>query len=562
MKTLLVAINAKYEHEGLAVWCLKAACQYKGFTTTVRQYSINDSDQRIWASLMEEHPDVIAFSCYIWNRELILKLISDLKKAKPECVIIVGGPEVSYEGSEVDFSAAGADFVVKGEGEGKLPALLEALREGGLSGAHALPIIENQCQEELGYRSPFVPEYLNRIKDRIAYIESSRGCPYRCAYCLSSESQGLVFFPLEEVKADIEDLVASGARVIKFVDRSFNVNEKHSLGIWDFIKKFPREKVTFHFEINPDRLTRDQIESLMSMPPGLVQVEAGIQSVNPMTLQEVSRVMNVDLALKNIKTLVDRGNVHVHADLIAGLPYESLDSFKESFNRIYETRPHHLQLGFLKLIQGTRIRREAQKHGYKYRDYPPYEVIENQYVSSDDMLRLKGVEEVLDRTYNSGRFSLTLDYLLDYFPTPFDLYEGFAAFLRGRDQLYQPVSAARLFELVREFALGLSKMDDLALDSFIALDYACSLKTTVIPTFLEHSRVKAMDSKTMLESVMEDGWKKEYRKRFLLLQGCFPFKKGEGFRGEGNTIVVDLTHIDPITGRVVPKPIYPNMKTG
>ncbi len=562
MKTLLVAINAKYEHEGLAVWCLKAACQYKGLPVTVRQYSINDSDQRIWASLLEEYPDVIAFSCYIWNREMVLKLISDLKKAKPHCIIIVGGPEVSYEGSELDYNAAGADFIVKGEGEGKLPPLLTALGEGGVASANALLETEDRCREEMGYRSPFVPEYLNRIRDRIAYIESSRGCPYRCAYCLSSESQGLVLFPLEEVMADIEGLVASGAKVIKFVDRSFNVNEKHSLEIWEFIRKFPREKITFHFEINPDRLTKAQMESLMSMPTGLVQVEAGIQSVNPRTLREVSRVMDVDLALQNIKSLVDKGNIHVHADLIAGLPYEGMESFKESFNRIYGVKPHHLQLGFLKLIHGTRIRREAEKHGYKYREYPPYEVIENQYLSSDDMLRLKGVEEVLDRTYNSGRLSLTLDYLLNYFSTPFDLYEGFALFLKARSQLYQPVSAARLFELLRDYALELENMDTLALDSYIALDYACSLKNTVIPDFLSDSPIKALDSRTLLETTLEGGWKKEYRKRFLVLEGSFPLKKGEGFKKYENTMVVDTTLVDPVTGRVVPKPIYPDTKKG
>ncbi len=562
MKTLLVAINAKYEHEGLAVWCLKAACQYKGLPVTVRQYSINDSDQRIWASLLEEHPDVIAFSCYIWNREMVLKLISDLKKAKPHCIIIVGGPEVSYEGSELDYNAAGADFIVKGEGEGKLPPILTALGEGGVASANALLEIEDRCREEMGYRSPFVPEYLNRIRDRIAYIESSRGCPYRCAYCLSSESQGLVLFPLEEVKADIEGLVASGAKVIKFVDRSFNVNEKHSLEIWEFIRKFPREKITFHFEINPDRLTKAQMESLMSMPTGLVQVEAGIQSVNPRTLREVSRVMDVDLALQNIKSLVDKGNIHVHADLIAGLPYEGMESFKESFNRIYEVKPHHLQLGFLKLIHGTRIRREAEKHGYKYREYPPYEVIENQYLSSEDMLRLKGVEEVLDRTYNSGRLILTLDYLLNYFSTPYELYEGFALFLKVRSQLYQPVSAARLFELLRDYALELENMDTLALDSYIALDYACSLKNTVIPDFLSDSPIKALDSRTLLETTLEGGWKKEYRKRFLVLEGSFPLKKGEGFKKYENTMVVDTTLVDPVTGRVVPKPIYPDTKKG
>lgn len=554
MKTLLVAINAKYEHEGLAVWYLNAACKREDIPVTVRQYSINDSAQRVWASIMEEHPDVVAFSCYIWNREQVLNLISDIKKAKPDCAIIVGGPEVSYEGSEVDYKAAGAEFIIKGEGEGKLPPLLRILEKEGIASARALLETENLCQEETDYISPFVPEYLSRIRDRIAYIESSRGCPYRCAYCLSSESRGLVLFPLEEIKKDIEKLVTAGAKVIKFVDRSFNVNEGHSLDIWNFIRRFPKEKVTFHFEINPDRLSPAQMESLLSMPSGLVQIEAGIQSVNLKTLQEVSRIMNVEIAIQNLKTLVSQGNIHVHTDLIAGLPFEDLESFMQSFNRVYEVRAHNLQLGFLKLIHGTRIRREAQKHGYKYRDYPPYEVIENQYLSADDLLILKGVEEILDRTYNSGRLILTLEYLLGYFSTPFLLYETIASFFKKEGLLYQPISAARLIELMRKFAFGLKGMDSFTLDSFIALDYACSLKNTVLPEFLEDSQVKALDGKTLLESTIEGGWKKEYRKRFLVISGSFPLKNEEDFQRSENRMVVDMAIIDPVTGRAVPRP--------
>lgn len=555
MKILLVAINAKYEHEGLAVWYLKAACQNRGIPVDVRQYSINDSDQRIWASLLGEHPDVVAFSCYIWNRELTLNLISDLKKARPGCTVIVGGPEVSYEGSETDFYAYGADLVIKGEGEGIFPPVLAILKDDGIKAARAFLDTRERCQEEMGYLSPFVPEYLNRIKDRIAYIESSRGCPYRCAYCLSSESKGLVLFPLDQVEEDIEALVASGAKVIKFVDRSFNVNEAHSLGVWDFIRRFPREKVTFHFEINPDRLTPAQMESLLTMPAGLVQVEAGIQSVNPDALKEVSRVMNVDKALENLKTLIQKGNIHVHADLIAGLPYEAMESFRHSFNRVYEVRAHHLQLGFLKLIHGTRIRREAEKHGYKYRSYPPYEVIENQYLSSDELLVLKGVEEVIDRTYNSGRLSLTLEYLLRYFNTPFELYDALAVFFREKGLLYQPMSALRLFQLVREFSLGIAAMNSLELDSFIALDYASSLKNTVLPDFLAESEVKVLDPKPVLESILDGGWKKEYRKRFMVLAGSFPLKIGADFEPKGNRIVMDVENIDPISGRAVIKPV-------
>jgi len=553
MKTLLIAINAKYEHENLAVWCLNAACLKHDIPATVKQYSINDSMQRIWASILEESPHVAAFSCYIWNRELVVKLIGDLKKARPECTIIVGGPEVSYEGSENEFYSIGADFVVKGEGEEILPLLLKAIKEQDLNEAKALlekPVV---CKER-EYTSPYTAEYLERIKDRIAYIESSRGCPYRCSYCLSSESTGLVYYPLEAIFDDIKKLVDAKARVIKFVDRSFNVNEEHSLKIWDFIREFENERVTFHFEINPDILTKRQMDSLLSMPVGLVQLEAGIQSVNPKTLKEVSRVMKVPKAVENLKTLMDKGNIHIHVDLIAGLPYEDMDSFRESFNTIYQIGAHHLQLGFLKLLHGTRIRREAELHGYKFRDYPPYEVIENKYISAEEMLEIKDIEEALDRTLNSGRFTFTLKYLENYFAEPFELYKGFAGFLKNRGRLYQPIAAASLFGLLRDYALKIDGINRLELDSLIALDYACSIKSTVLPEFLNDSDVKALDVKILLEKLPGLGWKNEYRKRFMVLEGRFPSIFEGKITSIENRMIVDTTDIDPVTRRANAKP--------
>lgn len=553
MKTLLIAVNAKYEHENLAVWCLNAACLKQSIPVTVMQYSINDSMQRIWASILEESPDVAAFSCYIWNRELLIKLISDLKKARPECKIIVGGPEVSYEGSEDEFYSVGADFVVKGEGEEKFPLLLKALAEQNVKDVKDLLTKPDSCMQS--YVSPFVSEYLNRIENRIAYIESSRGCPYRCSYCLSSESRGIVHYPISDIQSDINKLVDAGCKIIKFVDRSFNVNEKHALAIWDFIRSFEKDNVTFHFEINPDILTKIQIDSLHAMPSGLVQVEAGIQSVNPKTLNEVSRVMNVDKAIDNLKTLIGKGNLHVHIDLIAGLPYEDIHSFKESFDRIYQIKAHHLQLGFLKLLHGTRMRNEAKKHGYVYREYPPYEVISNKYISSEELLVLKGVEEALDRTYNSGRFIYTLEYLENYFLSPFELYEGFADFLKKQGKLFKPMAAVRLFMLLREYALTVDGINLLTLDSLIALDYACSLKNTVIPDFLKDGDIKSIDIRSVLEEQFpETLWKKEYRKRYLVLEGSFSDIIAEKTWSYKNRIVVDMEQIDIITNRALPIP--------
>lgn len=590
MKVLLIAINAKFEHEGLAVWYLKQACQNKGIPAKVLRFSINDSIQRIWASIMEEQPDVAAFSCYIWNREIVIKLISDLKKAKPDCYVIVGGPEASYEGSEKDFYMYGADFIIRGEGESKLPSLLKAIekKDGSFS-------LDGDSCGGTEYISPFCSEYLSLIKDRIAYIESSRGCPYRCSYCLSSVSRGFIMYPPEEIEADIRKLVEAGAKTIKFVDRSFNVSERHALAIWDIVRKFSGRNVTFHFEINADILSDAQIESLISMPAGLVQIEAGIQTVKPETLKEISRVMDVDKAVDNLKIIMGKGNIHVHTDLIAGLPYDDMNSFKKAFNRVYEIKAHHLQLGFLKLLHGTRIRLEAEKHGYKYREYPPYEVIENRYITADEILVLKGVEEVLDRTWNSGRLNLTLDYLVKFFESPFDMYHDMAGFFRERGRLYQPLSAENLFRLIREFSSTVGGIDLLSLDSCMALDYACSLKNPVIPEFLTCSGVRALDGKEILESLTGERWRKEHRKRILVLSGRLPATglslhntgknlqvsgmKEEGDPGNngvnhsvfenrmlidraGNKpditdrVFIDVAHIDPVTGRAVPTAVF------
>ena len=551
MNILLIAINAKYEHEGLAVWYLKAACEEHNIPVKVMQFSINDSQQKIWASILDENPDVAAFSCYIWNREIMLKLIDDLKKAKPECSIVVGGPEVGYLGAEKEYYAYGVDYLIKGPGEGQFPMLLQAIKVGN-KGRIKHNFIQESCYEN-EYISPFNSEYLTRIKDRIAYIESSRGCPYKCSYCLSSLSKGMVFHPIDEVKKDLAKLVKAKAKVIKFVDRSFNANERHALAIWEIIKEFSNEDIVFHFEINPDILTKAQIDCLASMRPGLIQLEAGIQSVNPETLKEVSRVMNVDKSIENLKTLMAKGNIHIHTDLIAGLPHDTLGFFKEAFNRIYEIKAHYMQLGFLKLLRGTRIREEAERHGYKYREYPPYEVIENKYISVDEILILKGVEEVLDRTWNSGRFTYTLEYLVEFFASPFELYEGFAEFLKQQGRLYQPMSAVSLFKLLREYALNTEGIDSITLDSLMALDYACSLKNTVIPDFLEDSTVKAIDVREIFEEhIPKKVWRKEYRRKFMVIEGRFP----DRIVGEAiilnNRVLVDMDFMDTVTNRAVP----------
>ena len=554
MKTELVAINAKYEHEGLAVWYLKAACLRYGLDVSVQQHSINDSPEKILTAIMEATPDIIGFSCYIWNRIVVQNLISDIKKARPETIVIVGGPEAGYEGAEEDFEATGADYVFGGEGEYRLPALLLNIEKHGIAKSKDMEI-ESGTAEPDDYISPFLPEHLSRIKGRIAYVESSRGCPYNCSYCLSSENRRLEFYPLDKICSDLEALVGAGAKVIKFVDRSFSANVRHSLDIWEFIKKFAQKDVTFHFEINPDRLTPEQIESLAGMPEGLVQVEAGIQSTNLRTLKAVARQMDIGPALANLKTLIEPGNIHVHADLIAGLPHEDLVSFKKSFNDVYAVKPHHLQLGFLKLLHGTRIRREADLYQYKFRSYPPYEVISNGIMPYDAILKLKGIEDVLERFYNSGRLSLTLDYIMTLFGSAFDLYEALYLWVKERKLLFMPVSAVRLFELLREFASDLKGINPEILENLLGLDYICTFRSSAPPEEAltrdgKENGLKILDNREFLDAkLMQTMGSKESRRRFIALEGMFPIKKGADFGYGKNRMMIDTHAIDPVTGR-------------
>lgn len=556
MKTLLVAINAKYEHENTAVWYLKSACSKKGLDVLVQQHTINDDIQHIYMAIMEEKPDVAAFSCYIWNRETVLKLIPDLKRTAKGIRIIIGGPEVIADAACEAFINAGADYIVKGPGEQRFAELISKLyRDEEPDTIRHYLKTGVEMIEDNRYVSPFMPEYLRRISNRIAYIESSRGCPYGCTYCLSSACRGMVFFPPEEVKADIAALVDAGARVIKFVDRSFNTNVAHSLTIWEYIRSYPREKVTFHFEINPDGLTEEQFSMLKTMPHGLVQLEAGIQSLNLCTLKAVERRMDPEKALLNLKRLMSMGNMHIHADLIAGLPYDTLETFKDAFNRVFRVEPHHLQLGFLKLLHGTKMRNQADNLNYAYRSYPPYEVLSSDSMSAEDLILLKGVEDVVERFFNTGRFSLSLKYASGFFETAFDFFNCISRQMKEKGLLHTPVSALGLYEFFEGF--GRTQLPEHAQDIFkdlLCLDYACGMKTANLPDFLLSGSLKDGPVKLDLKQVMTDigcnpAGRKDFFKRYVALEGLFPIKNGENLTYVRNKIMVDTRCVDPVTGR-------------
>lgn len=457
LRTMLVSLNARFEHENPAAWYLKAACDKRGTSVcgdvAVLSRTINDDLNRIFGTVAAIQPDVVALSCYIWNRVETLRLCADLRAVFPCMVLVAGGPEVSYADGGDEYRAAGADLILAGEGEATFPDLLETLSSGTWPDSEteeswrriAPPLKPEQLV------SPCSPEYLALLSGRIAYLESSRGCPYRCSYCLSSESLSMTWIPLDRIHHELEQLVGAGVKVVKFVDRTFNLSEERTLSLWNHVKRYKDTGIVFHFEVAPDLLSKAQIALLGELPAGLVQIEAGIQSTHADTLARIGRKMEVERALCNLQQVLAVGNVHVHADLIAGLPGEGYAQFAASFNRLAAVSPHHLQLGFLKLLRGTRLWRESGQWGYVRRGYAPYEVIASSALSVGDMLRLKDIEETLERFANSGRFLLVMQWLLPQHVSPFMLFEALADKQRRMGLMGRAVSSDALFRCMLAF---------------------------------------------------------------------------------------------------------------
>lgn len=444
MKVLICCLNSKYIHASLAPWCLLSgvkAFAKNDYDIKVLESTINANLHDFAQKIISESPQVVSFSCYIWNITQTLEICKEIKE-NLNCKIILGGPEVAYRPKDVLEKYDYIDFVLSGEGEWNFPLLLDNIN-GDLNTVDGLTyrkkneiitIPEKEYNETPP--SPYSEDFYKNLNGRIAYIETSRGCPYRCAFCLSGRCSKLRFFDLEQVKKDIINLANSGTQTLKFVDRTFNANSKRANEILTFIKenygtKIP-ENICFHFEIAGDILTNDTLEILSQMPIGAVQLEIGMQSFNEDTLQKINRKTNTEKLIKNIKKLLGMGNMHIHIDLIAGLTGENLESFKNSFNIGYSLKAHMLQMGFLKLLYGADMRENPDNFPCEYNENPPYEVISTPWISADEMKTLKNCEDAVDRLYNSGRFLFTLDYLIDEIGiSPFDLFNDFGNSIDG-----------------------------------------------------------------------------------------------------------------------------------
>lgn len=446
MKVVIACLNSKYIHSSLAPWCLaagvKAYCD-KEVSFKVIESTINGNINDFVNRIIDEKPDIVSFCCYIWNVIKTLETCS-LIKEKLNCKIVVGGPEVSYRANDVLSNYSFVDYVLCGEGEETFPELINKLNIDedvfsvpGLAYRSCDSVIQNTEKECIGTPvSPYIEEYFENLSGRICYIETSRGCPYRCAYCLSGRCSPLRFFDLEQVKSDIINLSNSGTKTVKFVDRTFNANSKRANEIISFIlenrgESIP-ENVCFHFEIAGDILTEETYNLLSTAPKGVFQLEIGMQSFNEETLKIINRTTDTEKLVNNIKKLIALNNMHIHIDLIAGLTGEGIKSFERSFNIGFSLKAHMLQMGFLKLIHGADMRENPEKYPCEYSKNPPYEVTKTPWLSELELNGLKKCEDALERMYNSGRFLYTIEYLLNgcgY--TPFELFYEFGNSVNG-----------------------------------------------------------------------------------------------------------------------------------
>ena len=461
MKILLAACNAKYIHSNLAVYDLQAyASEYTDYVI-LKEYTINQQKDDIMRDIYLEHPDVVCVSCYIWNISFVKELMSDLAKILPDADFWAGGPEVSYDAEK--FLSENPEFtgVMVGEGEEtfqelsryyvkKNPEKLENIT--GICYRDGEKIIHNGWRQIMDLSSiPFIYKDLSEFKNRIIYYESSRGCPFSCSYCLSSVDKKLRFRDIEMVKKELQFFIDHKVPQVKFVDRTFNCKHDHAMAIWKYINDHDNGVTNFHFEISADLLREEELQEMSTMRPGLIQLEIGVQSTNPDTIKAIHRTMDFE----KLKGIVDRihsfGNIHQHLDLIAGLPYEDYDSFRNSFNDVYALKPQQLQLGFLKVLKGSHMMEMCREYGIVYKNREPYEVLSTKWLDYGHVLKLKNVENMVEVYYNSGQFQKTLEYAESFFPDAFSIYEGLGIFYMEKG--YGDVSHTRMrrYEILLEY---------------------------------------------------------------------------------------------------------------
>lgn len=500
MKVLLTTLNSKFIHSNLAIRYLKG---YMGdaYNIDILEFTINQDLNKILADIFRTDTDIVGFSTYIWNINETLTITKALKLIKPNMKILLGGPEVSFHMKELMEENPQIDYIVYNEGEETFKELLDSLynNKGKLKEICGLAYRDNgeiyiNSKRDLIYNLEDIPfpyeDSLDEFKDKIVYYESTRGCPFNCKYCLSSTIRGVRYLPLDRVKDDISKLIEAKVKQVKFVDRTFNANKTHAMEIMKLIIEKNPVDINFHFEISGHIIDDEMLEFLKTPRSGLFQFEIGVQSTNEETTYEIMRKTDFSRIEKVSRNIKKNNNIHQHLDLIAGLPYEDYESFSKSFNDVYSIKPEKIQLGFLKLLKGSQLRIDEEKYGYKYLDIPPYEILENDYISYSDLIKLKYIEELVDKYYNEEYFKHSLEFIINnYYKSPFSFYEVFSKFWIDNDLFDLSHSREKLYKILYDFYTENEFSNIEAFMNLIKYDYIKNNKKNRLPKWLSSNTI-------------------------------------------------------------------------
>ena len=531
---LLVGINAKYIHSNFGIYCIEAYANEHGIgkdELKLCEYTINQNEATILADIYENKPDMVAFSCYIWNIEYVLRISRELKKVLPDTDIWCGGPEVSFDTEKLLGKNMWLKGIMSGEGEETFFELAQyymgilgrELKDiDGISYRDNDVVTVNKERDRMSMDDIVFPyKDIEALKNRIIYYETSRGCPYGCSYCLSSVEKKVRFRSLELVEKELQFFIDNKVKQVKFVDRTFNCNHEHTMAIWKYIGEHDNGITNFHFELSADLLTEDEIALVSSFRPGLVQFEIGVQSTNPDTLRAIHRNHDLTGLKKRVSEVYEGRNIHQHLDLIAGLPYEDYETFRNSFNEVYDMKPDQLQLGFLKVLKGSPIHCDSDKYGIVCQDIPPYEVLHTDWLSFEDILKLKQVEDMVERYYNSMQFEASVKFMVQRADTPFDFFMQIGKFFH--DKGYDAMQQSRIgnYEILYEFAkTKLGQEDIKILEQLLIFDLYARENLKKRPEFIDYEN--GIPDKEFIREFYQN---QENVKRFLEIYDGYDWKQ-------------------------------------
>ncbi len=510
MNILLTAINSKFVHSNLAVRYLRAYTKDLDYDCKIREFSINDREEHILKEIIEEKPDVVAISTYIWNVEMAIRLANLIKLVDKNIEILYGGPEVSYD-SRLFLKENVGEYVIEGEGEKTYREFVEyklgTKKVEDIKGLHYKKdgeVHSNGSRPLMSLDEVVFPyEEDEDLNNKIVYYEGSRGCPFNCKYCLSSTTHGVRFHSIDRVLRELQFFIDKKVKLVKFVDRTFNCNHKYSMAIWDFLIKADTN-TKFHFEISADILRNDEIELLRNAPIDRFQFEVGVQTTNDEVLNNINRFVNFSDIKEKVEELLSLRNIKQHLDLIAGLPGEDYNSFVNSFNDVHSIRPEEIQLGFLKLLKGSAMREEGEKYKMVYSPYPPYEILKTDKISYEEILVLKKVENVVDKYYNSQKFNNILNYFYSKFDAPYEFFYELGNFFEKKGYFNRNIGNSEYYKVFLDFNMEILKSDNKYLRDIIKYDYLSFNKKRGIPEYLKNSIDKSIEEK------IKDKYREEY----------------------------------------------------